>query len=493
MLGRFVALLLALSFSVPAVAQCDPSQLFGDNVQYNAWFGLSVAIEDNLIAVGQVDLSGPVRLFDATTGEQRGTLSVPPGQGVGYFGTSVDLDGELAAVGTYGRAGAIHIFSVPAGEHRKVLTVPALKDGDGFGNSIAISRGRAVGGAPGFNQPGMPHSGAAFLFDIAGPGPALELIPSVPQVSAGFGRSVDIDPNYVVVGAPGIGDDNNPGAVYVFDAQTGVELHRLTPPTPDQRSFGSDVDVDGGRVLVACPNNNKGAFLYDLATGAKLATFKLPFDGATAVALAGDRAFLEPSSLEGIWVFDVATGKAVTTLSPPDDEFFGFGWSIAADGGRLVVGAPQWNWDTDGGAALLYELCDFQGTLFCNPAATNSFGWSARLFAYGWEQAERNDFYLRVEKVPYERPGFFLASLTRDFVPFAGGGDGNLCLGGDIVRRLGGLLVSKNPGMFEAKIDLTQLPALPGERWNFQAWYRDGPSFPYTSSNFSDARSIVFR
>ena len=54
-------------------------------------------------------------------------------------------------------------------------------------------------------------------------------------------------------------------------------------------------------------------------------------------------------------------------------------------------------------------------------------------------------------------------------------------------------------GVIEIPVDLAALPrpngtvaAVPGERWNFTAWFRDGgPAGP--SSNFSDAVEITFQ
>ena len=62
-----------------------------------------------------------------------------------------------------------------------------------------------------------------------------------------------------------------------------------------------------------------------------------------------------------------------------------------------------------------------------------------------------------------------------------------------------GQIISSGPtGSILFPIDLTAIPtptglvpALSGETWNFQAWYRDVN--PTATSNFTDAVSVTFR
>ncbi|MEO0661448.1 MAG: hypothetical protein AAFZ87_07925, partial [Planctomycetota bacterium] len=82
------------------------------------------------------------------------------------------------------------------------------------------------------------------------------------------------------------------------------------------------------------------------------------------------------------------------------------------------------------------------------------------------------------------------------FVPFAGGSDGNLCLGGMLGRSVGAFTQAADAtGTFTVTADLTALPqpsslvaVQPGDTWHFQAWHRDGPM----GSNFTEAVSVVF-
>ena len=93
--------------------------------------------------------------------------------------------------------------------------------------------------------------------------------------------------------------------------------------------------------------------------------------------------------------------------------------------------------------------------------------------------------------------GLLLASQTQGFVPFAGGSQGNLCLGGVIARFVADLTLAAADGTMTFDPHLTDVPLAPprevqaGETWNFQVWYRDVAAGP--TSNFTDAVSITFQ
>ena len=60
-------------------------------------------------------------------------------------------------------------------------------------------------------------------------------------------------------------------------------------------------------------------------------------------------------------------------------------------------------------------------------------------------------------RVPFKE--HYLASLTQDLVPMAGGGTGTLCLGGSIGRGVGGVIVNSGAtGTTSVVGDLTMQP-----------------------------------
>ena len=138
------------------------------------------------------------------------------------------------------------------------------------------------------------------------------------------------------------------------------------------------------------------------------------------------------------------------------------------------------------------------GTSYCGPANLNSTGASASIGARGYPQVDANYVILEADGLPPGKAGLFLVSMTTAFVPFAGGSQGNLCLGGAIGRYTKSVWIAPPDGQVEAPIDLASIPTpggttavLAGETWNWQAWFRD--TNPGPTSNFTDGVSITFR
>ncbi len=141
---------------------------------------------------------------------------------------------------------------------------------------------------------------------------------------------------------------------------------------------------------------------------------------------------------------------------------------------------------------------DLVGTVYCSPATSNSTGLPAMIDASGSLIAADNDLTLSVSQLPPNQFGYFLSGRSANFVPNPGGSQGILCLGGALGRFNAGHLIrfSGQFGFFMIPVDLTVMPtspvqpALAGETWTFQCWYRD--INPNTTSNFSDAIAFTF-
>lgn len=133
------------------------------------------------------------------------------------------------------------------------------------------------------------------------------------------------------------------------------------------------------------------------------------------------------------------------------------------------------------------------GTNYCM-AVANSTGLPGEMSAYGTETASDNDVTLNASQLPSGQFGYFIASLTPDFIPNPGGSMGNLCVSGSIGRLVNqiGLTVG---GEYSISLDLTSIPQPPmgnqgvmaGEIWHFQFWHRD-----VGGNNFTDGLRILF-
>ena len=137
------------------------------------------------------------------------------------------------------------------------------------------------------------------------------------------------------------------------------------------------------------------------------------------------------------------------------------------------------------------------GTNYCTPAP-NSTGATATISGSGSASVALNNLTLASANMPLNAAAYFVCSRDQGFVQNPGGSVGNLCLGGAIGRRVGGLI--PNSGATGAVSVLADLNAMPqpsgavvvqaGETWNFQCWYRDRN--PTTTSNFTNALSVQF-
>ena len=130
------------------------------------------------------------------------------------------------------------------------------------------------------------------------------------------------------------------------------------------------------------------------------------------------------------------------------------------------------------------------GSNYCGPAVPNSTALPGVISGSGSANVSTNDVTLTADQLPPGQFGYFLTSETQGFF-MPPGSVGNICLGGNIGRYNGD--VGTGPS-FSLTIDLTSMPVnpvqavLPGEDWNFQAWYRDVGN----TNNFTDGLNILF-
>ena len=144
--------------------------------------------------------------------------------------------------------------------------------------------------------------------------------PGTPQAEARFGAAVAVAPNELVVGAPQ--EDGGRGAVYVFErnqpSQDWRQRTRLTSPEPAANdSFGVTVAISGDRLIVGSSNTDR------VADGASERV--VPDAGAVYVYIRADGGWSLESTLQ----------------APVPQEIERFGLSVAIEGERIVVGAPN--------------------------------------------------------------------------------------------------------------------------------------------------------
>jgi len=248
-----------------------------------------------------------------------------------------------------------------------------------FGSSVAMSGRIGVVGAPNDLLGSITPHGSAYLFDVATGQEIAKLLPSDGEPHQRFGFSVSISGDIAIVGKPlDHGAGTSPGAVYLFDTNTGVQLAQLLPSDGEPHDrFGWSVSISGDKILVGAPfedgngNTSGAAYLFDATTGQQqaklLASNGLSGDQfGSSVAISGDLAIVgaayRDQALGSAYLFNVSNPQApveAAQLQALDGEHNDlFGWDVAINDEIAVVGAPSADVGTlpNIGSAYLFDV-----------------------------------------------------------------------------------------------------------------------------------------
>lgn len=290
------------------------------------------------------------------------------------------------------------------------LTAPDATMEVQFGLSVAISGETAVIGAPAAVDDAI-LTGATYVFTWDGAAwmPAAKLVASDGQAGDLFGAAVAIHDNHIVVGAPSHDEAGaNSGAVYVFtyDGSDWAESDKLLPSAVGDTFFGFSVALDNGAIAVGAPYSDSGitnsgaAYVFEADDDAwtEVARFATGGGGAVlsdlfgwAVALHGDLLLVGAHLDDIAYLFnrDDMMGWQETAVLSGDDTQTGdrFGFSLATNGVRVLVGAPHDNdAGTNAGSAYLFTFdgSDWQQEAKLLPTGATplngaTFGWSVGL------------------------------------------------------------------------------------------------------------------
>ena len=342
----------------------------------DAGFGHAVAVHGDTIVVGAYEEdhtaavdAGAAYVFTRpsggwATGTETAKLTASDAAASDQFGTSVAVHGDTIVVGAPEQhpnaKGSAYIFTKPANDWADMTETATLRgqsDGDRFGRSVAVYGDTVVVGTP---EEGTDDRGEAYVFtksaatgvwDDWNNKNASNATASLTALdgSSGdyFGRSVAVDGDTIVVGAPynayddpddNANDVSNSGAAYVFTKPatggwaTDTETAKLIADDGAENDwFGFSVAVDGNTVVV-------GADQDDSSRGSAYV-------------------FTEP---QGGWTDTEGTDPLTAYDRSENDRFGNF---VAVDGDTVLVGAV--GDDSDKGSAYVFgtgEWADIPGS-----------------------------------------------------------------------------------------------------------------------------------
>lgn len=324
---------------------------------YDSTFGRTVAVSpEGRVLVGDPGHyggDGAAYLFDARSGASLGTLdgvSNDPallGRHLGFLGSAPLVGGQ----------GAFLVFDGPPDAPGRIFREPGAGEipSLGFGRSLAgLDATHVLVGYP----YGSGAPGSVLVLDVTNGTVFATLTAPTPVVGDHFGHAIALTPTAIVVGAPfgdlygGVETSAYAGAVHVFDRATLAWQRTFAASTPTAGDlFGHAVATHGTTLVVGAPGEHPHAAR----------------EGAA-------------------YLFDLATNALVRRIANPGTELFldSFGFSVAALPDRVVVGAP---WDNT--AEELGQDLPGAGTAFAfglDGALLQQFFGAAHSY-YGWSMA----------------------------------------------------------------------------------------------------------
>ena len=272
----------AYVFNRSGTSWSEQAKLTASDGAASDWFGYSVAIDDDTVAIGAYlddgaagGDQGSAYVFtrSGTTWSEEQQLTASDGAASDWFGTSVDISGDTIAVGSQlddagaGDSGSGYVFTRSGSTWSEQQKIQA-SDGAGsdwFGHAIAVDGDTVLSGAYLDDVDTRGDQGSFYSFERSGTTWSEEQKVSDSGHSADyFGYSVAVSGDTAIVGAY-LADENatgDPGGAFVFtreDEGTIWRLQQRLSPTDIAAGdrFGYAVDLDGDTAIV-------GSYLDDI-------------------------------------------------------------------------------------------------------------------------------------------------------------------------------------------------------------------------------------
>eukprot|EP01084_Bolivina_argentea_P317106 549764_1 len=250
------------------------TKLFASNGAQSDRFGYSVAIYKNFVVIGAYyddSKAGSAYIFEkvgVSWVEIKQIFASDRSSG-DYFGNSVSIHENIVAVGAYqdvtngSNSGSVYVFE-KTGTTWPTYSYDKLNAWDGapsddidFGRSVSVYNNTVLVGSYAHDINNKTNSGAAYIFEkIQGSWTQThKLFPFNGSISDYFGFSVSLFENIALIGSY-LDDDMalNSGSAYIFEREINgnwIETEKLVAyDGASQDLFGRSVSIHGNHILV---------------------------------------------------------------------------------------------------------------------------------------------------------------------------------------------------------------------------------------------------
>jgi hypothetical protein len=362
-------------------------------------FGFSVAISDTYAIVGAwgedwPSGGGAAYIYDISSLSSDGSVPSPTiiqnasTDSNAYFGWAVALSDNyviVSAPNAFSSTGQAFVFNLSDGSLLYTFDNPnpdGAGSNDKFGGTaspyhsptmLAISDNYAIVGAPHEDDASGDKSGKAYVFDLSDGSLAYTLDNPNPVGTSTedyFGMAVDLDDDFVIVGAPYEDDAVSnlyPGKAYIYNLTDGSLVRTLDDPnafgTTDGDRFGHSVAINDGIAIVSASREDDGSGTSSNSSG-KAYIFNAP-EAAPAVAPA----------VSADWS-NVTLAHTLDNPNPHDtstDDFFGN--AVAMSDNYTIVGAYR-EYDAGAYSGKAYIFNSTTGALLHTLDNPNAYGTS---------------------------------------------------------------------------------------------------------------------
>jgi len=258
-------------------------------------------------------------------------------------------------------AGALPAWGQPWQGERLCAPQP-LPSGAEFGSEVAV-------GEDGTIAVGDYRHDVVYLFDRDGCEPSGTI--HGPDGAAWFGFSLAFDGKVLLVGAPKSGGTGEAYRVAVQDGLAGApqRISGLTPQPVPGDEVGSSVAISGNNLAIGArgADGRRGRVYVrsgDSFTAVQVDGLALNAELGESVALSGNTLVMgAPSPFRGsgspgaAWVFKIGGDKPVPLIPSGElEKEAAFGYAVAVDGDRILVGAPLANDAGMNDAGAVYDF-----------------------------------------------------------------------------------------------------------------------------------------